>query len=100
MPRGFDLLDVSTERGSVAEEGGSDIEYFVNASGIAGTRIDEESVKKLVRGKSPAEAIKILSGAYPLKSTPKIVISPDWLAKMLDRIPLAPTRINVKVVRE
>jgi len=100
VPRGFDLLDVSTERGSVAEEGGSDIEYFVNASGIAGTRIDEESVKKLVRGKSPAEAIKILSGAYPLKSTPKIVISPDWLAKMLDRIPLAPMRINVKVVRE
>lgn len=100
VPRGFDLLDVNTERGSVAEEGGSEIEYFVNASGIAGTRIDEESVKKLVRGKAPSEALKLLSGAYPLKSTPKITMEPEWLVKLTNRIPFAPMRINVKVVRE
>lgn len=100
VPRGFDLLDVSAERGSVAEEGGSDIEYFVNASGIAGTRIDSDAVKKLVRGKSPTEAVKLLSGAYTLKSTPKITMEPEWLAKLTNRIPLAPMRIDVKVVRE
>jgi len=85
----------------VAEEGtGSTVQFFVNAKGRAGAEIDASEVKKLVRGKTPAEAQSALLGKYSLSRNPQIAIGPDWLVRFFNRLPFATVRIDAKVERE
>jgi len=100
-PNGFDLLSARAERGDVAEEGtGTRVEYYMVARGIAGAAIDENALKKLIRGQTPDEARRTLLGAYRLNGAPIIEVSPQWLPSFLNRLPLAPMRIDVTVKRE
>nr|MBP7602251.1 hypothetical protein [Thermoflexales bacterium] len=89
------------ERGDVAEEGtGTRVEYYMVARGIAGAAIDENALKKLIRGQTPDEARRTLQSAYRLNGAPTIEISPEWLPAALTRLPLAPMQIDVTVKRE
>jgi hypothetical protein len=100
-PRGFELLSARAERGDVAEEGtGTRVEYYMVARGIAGAAIDENALKKLIRGQTPDEARRTLQSAYRLNGAPTIEISPEWLPAALTRLPLAPMQIDVTVKRE
>lgn len=102
-PRGFDLLDVRVQPGDAAEEGvgfGAQPMYFMTARGTAGTRIEAADVRRLVRGKPVAEAQRTLTQAYSLNAPPKIEVSPEALARLLNRVPFVPARISVSVERE
>ena len=101
VPSGFSLLEASTERGDVAEEGtGNRIEFFMVAHGVAGAEIDENEVKRLVRGKSISEAQSALLQALSLKGNPTISVEPDWLFQYTDRLPFITLRIQTQVKRE
>lgn len=101
VPEGFELLAVEAVRGEVAEEGtGNDTMLFVDARGLAGAAIDESIVKRLVRGRTIAEAQSLLLQNFALKRNPRIETGPDWLMPYFDRLPLVTLRINAKVERE
>ena len=101
VPEGFSLLNVSTERGDVAEEGtGPNTEYYIAADGIAGAEIDENAVKKAVRGKTPGEAQSTLLQMLSLRGNPQITISPGWYAQLFNRLPFITLRIETAVRRE
>lgn len=102
-PRGFDLLEVRVQPGDAAEEGvgfGAQPVYFMTARGTAGTRVDAADVRRLVRGRTVAEAQRTLTQAYSLSAPPRIEVSPEPLARLLGRVPLVPARITVSVERE
>lgn len=100
-PSGFDLLSARAERGDVAEEGtGTRVEYFMIARGIAGAAIDENAVRKLIRGQTVDDARRLLQANYRLTGAPAIEIGPDWLPAALRRLPLVPMRIDISVRRE
>jgi hypothetical protein len=101
VPEGFQLLTVESARGDVAEEGtGNDTLFYVNARGTAGAEISESAVKRLVRGKSPAEAQAALLQGFALRRNPQITTGPDWLMQYLNRLPWVTLRINTTVERE
>jgi hypothetical protein len=101
VPPGFSLLEVDPERGDVAEEGtGSRTEFFITARGIAGAEIDPNEVKKLVRGKTIADAQSALLQKLSLKGNPRIEVEPDWLFKYTNRLPFVTLRIETTVKRE
>ena len=101
VPTGFSLLDSSIERGDVAEEGtGSRIEFFMVAHGVAGAKIDENQVKKLVRGRSISEAQSVLLQELSLKGNPVISVEPTWLFNYTNRLPFITLRIQTQVKRE
>jgi hypothetical protein len=101
VPAGFSLLDYSVERGDVAEEGtGNRIEFFMVAHGVAGAKIDENEVKKLIRGKTVAEAQSVLLQKLSLTGNPIISVEPDWLFNYTNRLPLITLRIQTQVKRE
>jgi hypothetical protein len=98
---GFSLLDSSIERGDVAEEGtGSRIEFYMVAHGVAGAKIDENQVKRLVRGKSVSEAQSALLQQLSLKGNPSISVEPQWLFDFTNRLPFVTLRIQTQVKRE
>jgi hypothetical protein len=101
VPEGFNLLEVTTERGDVAEEGtGLRTVFYVVAHGMAGARIDENEVKKLVRGRTIADAQSTLLEALALKGNPVIDVQPEWLLKYTHRLPFVTLRIQTQVKRE
>lgn len=101
VPEGFSLLSVSIERGDVAEEGtGTNTVFFMVARGVAGAEIDENLVKREVRGKTPGEAQSILLQKFALRSNPIIEVGPDWLTRYVNRLPLVTLRIATTVKRE
>lgn len=101
VPEGFQLLSVESARGEVAEEGtGNDVVFYVDARGTAGAEINAGDVKRLVRGRSPAEAQAALLQTYSLKRNPQIALGPDWLTENLNRLPLVTLRIDADVRRE
>lgn len=101
VPQGFELLSVQSASGEVAEEGtGNDTMFFVNARGTAGANIDEREVKRLVRGKTPAEAQSVLLQNFALVRNPQIITGPDWLMGSINRLPLVIQRIDTEVKRE
>ncbi len=101
VPTGYSLLDVSTARGDVAEEGtGLRTEFFITARARAGALIDENEVKKLVRGKTVADAQSALLQKFSLKGNPLITVGPDWLLRYLNRMPFVTLRIETAVNRE
>ncbi len=100
-PQGFSLLSMSIERGDVAEEGtGTNSVFFMVARGVAGAEIDENQVKREVRGKTVGEAQSTLLEKFALRSNPIIEIGPDWLTRYINRLPFVTLRINVTVKRE
>lgn len=100
-PAGYSLLDVTTERGDVAEEGtGLRTEFFVTAHARAGAKIDENEVKKLVRGRTIADAQSVLLQRLSLKGNPSITVEPDWLLRYTHRMPFVTLRIETLVKRE
>ncbi|MCL4507124.1 MAG: baseplate J/gp47 family protein [Chloroflexi bacterium] len=101
VPLGFSLLDVTTERGDVAEEGtGVRTEFFITAHARAGAAIDVNQVKKLVRGKTIADAQSALLENYSLTGNPAIVVQPDWLLRYTNRMPFVTLRIEAQVKRQ
>ena len=101
VPQGFSLLDMSTERGDVAEEGtGMRTVFYVVAHGIAGAKIDENQVKREVRGKTAADAQSILLQKFALKGNPVIEVEPAWLLRYVNRLPFVTLRIQTQVNRE
>lgn len=101
VPQGFELLSVQSASGEVAEEGtGNDTVFYVNARGTAGANIDEREVKRLVRGKTMAEAQSALLQNFALVRNPQIITGPDWLMESVNRLPLVIQRIDTEVKRE
>jgi hypothetical protein len=101
VPTGYSLLEVSTERGDVAEEGtGLLTEFFVTAHARAGARIDENEVKNLVRGRTIPDAQSALLQKFSLKGNPSITVGPDWLLRYTNRMPFVTLRIETTVRRE
>jgi hypothetical protein len=101
VPEGFSLLSSSAERGDVAEEGtGNRIEFFMVAHGIAGAEINENSVKRLIRGKTISEAQSALLQEFSLKGNPEIDVQPTWLFNITNRLPFVTLRIQTQVKRE
>lgn len=100
-PEGFELLFAEAWRGEVAEEGtGTETLLFVEARGLAGAAIDENAVRRLVRGKTPADAQAALLQNFALKRNPRIETGPDWLMQYVNRLPLVTLRIETRVERE
>jgi len=101
VPEGFELLAAEALRGEVAEEGtGNEVLLFVEARGLAGAAIDENAVRQLVRGKTPADAQATLLQNFALKRNPRIEAGPDWLMQYINRLPWVTLRINARVERE
>jgi hypothetical protein len=101
VPEGFELLAAEAVRGEVAEEGtGNEVLLFVEARGLAGAAIDENAVRRLVRGKTPADAQAALLQNFALKRNPRIEAGPDWLMQYVNRLPWVTLRINARVERE
>jgi hypothetical protein len=85
----------------VAEEGtGMRTVFYVVAHGIAGAKIDENQVKREVRGKTAAEAQSILLQKFALKGNPLIEVEPPWLLRYVNRLPFVTLRIQTQVNRE
>ncbi|RMG63796.1 MAG: hypothetical protein D6709_07365 [Chloroflexi bacterium] len=100
-PEDFDLLSAEAWLGEVAEEGtGNETLLFVEARGLAGAAIDENVVRRLVRGRTPADAQAALLQNFALKRNPRIEAGPDWLMQFVNRLPLVTLRIETKVERE
>ena len=101
VPQGFDLLAAEARRGEVAEEGtGRDVVLFVEARGLVGAAIDENVVRRLVRGKTPTEAQSALLQSFSLKRNPRIEVGPNWLMALINRLPILTIRIHTQVERE
>jgi hypothetical protein len=98
VPAGFTLADYEVDRGDEAEEGtGNRSEFFITARGRAVADIDTEEVKRLVRGRTPAEAQSALLNKYLLQRNPVISTGPDWIKPYFGRLPLTPVRIEATV---
>ena len=101
VPEGFNLLSVSIERGDVAEEDtGTNTVFFMVARGVAGAEIDENQVKREVRGKTVGEAQSALLEKFALRSNPIIEVGPDWLTRHINRLPFVTLRITTTIKRE
>jgi len=101
VPEGFELLAAEALRGEVAEEGtGNQVLLFVEARGLAGAAIDENAVRRLVRGRTPADAQAALLQNFALKRNPRIEAGPRWLMQYVNRLPWVTLRINARVERE
>jgi hypothetical protein len=88
-------------RGDAAEEGtGNRTEYFIVAQGVAGAEIDESTLKRMIRGKTRAEAQTLLLQSYALNSSPRIVVEPSWWVNWVDRLPWVTLRIQTEIKRE
>ena len=102
LPSGYALVDAHFELGDVAEEdvGPGRFTFFVTARGYAAVGLDTEKAIELIRGQPVAYARKILQSEFPLAEEPRLVLWPEWpeQLKWLERFPLLPLRISVKVV--
>jgi len=52
--------------------------FGVLATGELGPKIDQERLKKQIRGLAPEEAVALLNANYDLASSAEIAIEPDW----------------------
>jgi hypothetical protein len=104
IPPGYELVDASFELGEVAEEdiGPGRFTFFVTAHGYADAALDTGVAVSLIRGKRVADARESLLAELPLAEEPEIVLWPEWpeRLKWLERLPLVPVRINVRVVSQ
>jgi hypothetical protein len=102
LPPGYALVDAHFEVGEVAEEdiGSGWFAFFVTARGYAAAALDTDAAVALVQGQRLADAREQLQTEFPLAEAPRIVLWPEWpeRLKWLERMPLLPLRINVRVV--
>ena len=101
LPPGYKLVDARFELGEVAEEdiGPGWFTFFVTARGYAAAALDTSAVADLVRGQRLAEASERLHTEFPLAQDPQVALWPEWPEKLkwLERMPLLPLRISVRV---
>jgi hypothetical protein len=101
VPDGFSLLSASAVRGDAAEEdSGNQIKYFMVARGRAGAQIDDADVRRLIAGKTRAQAQTLLLQEFAINSTPRITLEPAWWRSNVDRLPWITLRIETDVKRE
>jgi hypothetical protein len=102
LPAGYQLVDASFALGEVAEEdiGPGWFTFFVTGRGYAAAALDTRAAASLIRGRSLAQARERLQTEFPLKEDPQVVLWPEWpkQLKWLERMPLLPLRISVRVV--
>ena len=98
LPLGYTLIDAWFELGEVAEEdiGHGMFSFFVTARGYGAATLDPDTAIALIRGQHVADARQKLMIEFPLSQDPQISI---WPGK-LERLPLLPMRITVRVVTE
>lgn len=101
VPENFSLLSARASRGDAAEEdSGSQIKYFMVAKGRAGAQIDDADVRRLIAGKTRAQAQTLLLQEFAINSTPRITLEPAWWRANVDRLPWITLRIETDVKRE
>lgn len=83
------------ERGEITLQDGK-VMFNVSASGVVVSVINEDSVRRQVRGKPIAEAEAVLSETYALARAPLVILEPEW-ARWL---PWLTFRIDVIVPEE
>lgn len=102
LPPGYALVSASFEIGEVAEEdiGPGHFTFFVTAFGYAAATIDKDAAAALIRGQRVVDARERLLAEFPLIEEPYIMLWPEWPEhlKWLERLPLLPLRITVRVV--
>jgi hypothetical protein len=102
LPAEYGLVDARFDLGEVAEEdiGPGWFTFFVTAHGYAAAALDTEEAVDLIRGQRPDAAAKRLREEFPLAEPPQFTIWPDWPQQMkwLERLPILPLRISVKVL--
>jgi hypothetical protein len=96
LPQEYMLVDARFELGEVAEEdiGPGRFTFFVTARGYATAALDTDAAVALIRGQRVADAREHLLAEFPLAEAPWITVWPE----QLERLPLLPLRINVKVL--
>lgn len=104
IPPGYRLVNAQFEIGEVAEEdvGAGPFTFFVTSHGYADPALDPGDVAVVIRGRRMADARERLLAQYPLAEEPRIVLWPEWPRglKWLERVPLVPLRISVRVVSQ
>jgi hypothetical protein len=102
IPRGYELTDAHFELGELAEEdiGAGRFALFVTAYGTADAVVDPRTAAVLTRGERLSDARDLLVTGMPLAEEPQIVLWPRWpeRLKWLERMPLVPLRIEVRVI--
>jgi hypothetical protein len=96
IPRGRVILpDTISYRHGDVTQAGNFITFTMSGGGQVVGQINANQVRDQLAGRSLSEAMEYLTTRVDVddKSTPKIVISPDFL----DRMPILPLRINVEV---
>ncbi len=97
-PPGFRLLAINPTRSeSVEQTTDNTLQLRLVANGVVATDVDPSLVRRMVRGKSIEEARAILQRAYPLQRPPSIQAQPEWLYRLIGRLPLAAPRIQVRM---
>ena len=98
LPEGYSLVTAWFEVGEVAEEniGPGKITIFVTAYGNAAAMLSEDAAVDLIKGQLVADARARLISELPLSADPQITVWPETL----ERVPLLPMRINIRVVPE
>jgi hypothetical protein len=101
VPENFSLLSARAVRGDSAEEdSGKSIKYFMIARGRAGAQIADSDVRKLIAGKTRAQAQTLLLQEFAINSTPRITLEPAWWRSNIDRLPWITLRIETDVKRD
>jgi len=96
LPPGYVLVDARFELGEVAEEdiGPGWFTFFVTARGYAAAALDADAAVALIRGRRVADARERLLEKFPLAEVPRVTVWPE----QVERLPLLPLRISVRVV--
>ncbi|HDQ73102.1 MAG TPA: hypothetical protein ENN19_13580 [Chloroflexi bacterium] len=102
LPPGYSLIDARFQVGEMAEEdvGPGKFTFFVTASGYAAISLNTDKAVELVKGQPVEVARRRLLDAFPLAEPPRLALWPRWSGRLawLDRMPLLPLRIDVRVV--
>ena len=101
LPPDYKLVDAHFELNEVAEEniGPGWFTFFITARGYAAAALDVSTAADLIRGRRVGEAHELLRTKFPLAESPQITLWPEWSEqlKWLERLPLLPLRISVRV---
>ncbi len=97
-PPGFRLLALNPTRSEAVEQTADNrVQIRLVMQGVVGPAVDQALVRRTVRGKSIEEAASLLERSYPLRRPPSIYVRPEWLYRLLGRLPLATHRIQIQV---
>lgn len=60
-------------------------------------RINREAVRAGLVGQTPAEATRLVLSQLTLNAAPRLTLAPTWWAEWVNRLPLTPYRITIRV---